>query len=75
MAANGYLIAGSGLSNGVDVLDQNGSLLARIQTTHPVENVAFSGSDFKTLWLTGIGGITKVEWDLAGPDPNNFYES
>ena len=73
IAANGYIIAGSGLSNGADVLDPYGSLIARIQTTHPVENIAFAGADLKTLFLVGIGGITKVEWDLEGPDPNNFY--
>jgi sugar lactone lactonase YvrE len=73
IAANGYIIAGTGLSNGVDVLDQYGSPLLRIQTNHPVENAAFAGKDFKTLYLTGIGGITKVEWDLAGPDPNRYY--
>jgi len=73
IAANGYIVVGSGLSNGADILDQYGSLLARIQTNHPVENVAFAGEDFKTLYLSGIGGITRVEWNLTGPDPNNYY--
>jgi sugar lactone lactonase YvrE len=73
IAANGYLVVGSGLSNGVDVLDPYGSLILRIQTNHPVENMAFAGADLKTLFLSGIGGITKVTWDLEGPDPNNFY--
>lgn len=73
IAANGYIIAGSGLSPSADVLDPYGSLLARIQTTHPVENAAFAGPDFRTLYLTGIGGITKVEWNLTGPDPNDYY--
>jgi sugar lactone lactonase YvrE len=74
VAANGYLIVGSGLSNGADIIDGQGALIARIQTNHPVENAAFAGPDLKTLFLTGIGGITKVEWNLTGPDPNNFYE-
>ena len=73
IAANGYILAGSGLSNGADVLDQYGSLLARIQTSHPVENVAFAGPELKTLYLTGIGGITRVDWNLTGPDPNEYY--
>lgn len=73
VAANGYLVASTGLSPGVDILDQSGSLIARIQAKHAVENIAWSGADFKTLWLSGIGAITKVEFDLAGPDPNNFY--
>jgi sugar lactone lactonase YvrE len=72
-AANGHLIVASALTPGVDVLDASGNLIMRIQTTHAVENINFSGSDFKTLWLVGIGGITKVEWDLAGPDPNNYF--
>ena len=73
IAQNGYMIVGSGLSLGADVLDENQSLIARIQTTHPVENVAFAGPDLKTLYLTGIGGITRVDWNLTGPDPNNYY--
>lgn len=73
VAANGYLVVGSGLSNGVDILDQYGSVIARIQTNHPVENIAWAGEDLKTLFLVGIGGITKVDFDLQGPDPNNYF--
>ncbi|KAL1619267.1 hypothetical protein SLS56_010210 [Neofusicoccum ribis] len=73
VAKNGYLVVGSGLSNGVDILDARGSPIARIQTNHPVENIAFAGDDLKTLYMVGIGGITKVEWDLEGPDPNNYF--
>ncbi|RDL33852.1 Uncharacterized protein BP5553_08220 [Venustampulla echinocandica] len=73
VAANGYLVVGSGLSNGADILDGDGSLIARIQTDHPVENVAFTGKDLKTVFLTGIGGITRVQWNLTGPDPNKFF--
>ncbi|KAI4156054.1 MAG: hypothetical protein LQ340_000565 [Diploschistes diacapsis] len=61
IAVNGYIIAGCGLSNGADILDQYGSLIARIQTNHPVENMAFAGPELKTLYLTGIGGITRVD--------------
>ncbi|KAI4158272.1 MAG: hypothetical protein LQ342_007607 [Letrouitia transgressa] len=67
VAANGYLVVASGLSTGVDILDSSGALVARIQATHPVENIAWSGKDLKTLWLVGIGGITRVDFDLAGP--------
>lgn len=66
VAANGYLVVAAGLSNGVDILDPEGVPIARIQASHPVENIAFSGTDRKTLWLVGIGGISKVEWDLIG---------
>ena len=73
IAANGYMVVGSGLSNGADIIDPYGALIARIQTTHPVENVAFTGPDLKTFYLVGIGGITRVECNLTGPDPNNYY--
>ncbi|KAK8017820.1 riboflavin transporter MCH5 [Apiospora rasikravindrae] len=73
IAKNGYIVVGSGLSNGVDVIDPYGSVILRIQTDHPVENMAFGGPDLKTLFLVGIGGISRVTWDLEGPDPNNYY--
>ena len=73
VAANGYIVVGSGLSNGADIIDPYGALILRIQTTHPVENVAFTGPDLRTLYLVGIGGITRVEWNLTGPDPNDYY--
>lgn len=67
VAANGYLVVASGLSTGVDILDSHGLPIVRIQTSHAVENIAWTGSELKTLWLVGIGGFTKVEFDLAGP--------
>lgn len=73
IADNGYLVVASGLSLGVDILTARGSVIARIQTNHPVENIAFAGEDLKTLYLVGIGGVSKVEWNLAGPDPKNYY--
>ncbi|KAI2624509.1 calcium-dependent phosphotriesterase [Xylaria nigripes] len=73
VAANGYLVIGGGLAPGVDITDELGNQIARIQTSHPVENIQWSGKDLKTLWLVGIGGITKVQFDLAGPDLANFY--
>ena len=66
-ARNGYVLVAGGLVPGVDILDASGSQIARIQTSHAVENFQWTGKDLKTLWLTGIGGITKVEFDLQGP--------
>ena len=63
VAKNGYLVAASGLSRGVDVLSADGTPLVRVQASHPVENVAFVKGD---LWLVGISGISKVEWNLVG---------
>jgi sugar lactone lactonase YvrE len=73
IAANGYLVIAGGLASGVDITDEFGNPIARIQTSHPVENIQWSGDDLKTLWLVGINGITKVQFDLAGPDLAHFY--
>ncbi|KAI1176517.1 hypothetical protein F4777DRAFT_270422 [Nemania sp. FL0916] len=73
VAANGYLVMAMGLAPGVDITDALGNHIARIQTNHAVENVQWSGNDLKTLWLVGINGITKVKFNLAGPNPVNLY--
>lgn len=65
-ARNGYVVTGAG--KGVDVLDVYGTLLVRIQTNYTVQNFAWTGSDYKTLWLMGQGGISKVEWNLQGQE-------
>ncbi|KAI9928522.1 hypothetical protein ASPWEDRAFT_336980 [Aspergillus wentii DTO 134E9] len=64
VAANGYIVAGTG--RGVDILDPVGQLLLTVQTNYTVQNFAWTGPELKTLWLMGQGGISKVEWDLAG---------
>ncbi len=66
VARNGYVVTGTG--KGVDVLDQQGALLVRIQTNYTVQNFAWTGGDLKTFWLMGQGGISRVEWDLQGQD-------
>ncbi|KAH8425700.1 SMP-30/gluconolactonase/LRE family protein [Aspergillus melleus] len=66
VAANGYILAGTG--RGVDVLDPAGQLLLTIQTNYTVQNFAWTGPELKTLWLMGNGGISKVEWELAGQE-------
>ncbi|KAI1323438.1 calcium-dependent phosphotriesterase [Xylariaceae sp. FL0255] len=73
VAANGYLLISGGLAPGVDIVDALGNHIARIQTNHAVENIQWTGNGLKTLWLVGIDGFTKVEFDLAGPDPANRY--
>ncbi|PYH95869.1 lactonohydrolase [Aspergillus ellipticus CBS 707.79] len=64
VAANGYIVTGCG--RGVDILDPSGQLLVTIQTNYTVQNFAWTGPELKTLWLMGNGGISKVEWELAG---------
>lgn len=66
VAANGYIVTATGF--GVDVLDTVGTLLVRVQTNYTVQNFAWTGEDLKTLWLTGQGGISKVEWGLKGQE-------
>jgi len=66
VARNGYVVTAAG--QGVDVLDPTGTLLVRVQTNYTVDNFAWTGPELKTLWLTGIGGVSKVEWNLQGQD-------
>lgn len=65
VARNGYVVTAAG--RGVDVLDMNGMLLLRIQANYTVLNFAWTGKVFETLWMVGIEGISKVEWNLPGP--------
>lgn len=64
VAQNGYVVTGAG--EGVDVLDEDGTLLVRVQTNYTVQNFAWTGKDLRTLWMFGDGGVSKVEWDLQG---------
>jgi sugar lactone lactonase YvrE len=66
VAANGYILTANGY--GVDVLDSDGQLLFIIQTNYTVQNFAWTGPELKTLWMMGQGGISKVEFDLAGQE-------
>lgn len=50
----------------VDVLDPYGTVLLRIVTTFAVNNLVFAGPDYKQLWLVGVGGVSRVNWDLEG---------
>lgn len=64
VSAEGLVVTGTG--HGVDVLDDMGQLLIRIQTNYTVQNFAWTGSDLKTFWMMGQGGISKVEWNITG---------
>ena len=65
VARNGYLVTGTGF--GVDVLDESGVLLVRIQTSFLATNVAWTGPDLTDLWIVGYGTFAKVTWALQGP--------
>lgn len=58
------MLTGSG--HGVDILDDVGQLLIRIQTNYTVQNFAWTGENLKTLWMTGQYGISKVEFNITG---------
>jgi hypothetical protein len=64
VSAEGLVVTATG--HGVDVLDNVGQLLIRIQTNYTVQNFAWTGKDLKTFWLMGQGGISRVEWDITG---------
>jgi len=64
VAQNGLIVTATG--RGVDVLDEVGTPIIRVQTNYSVENFAWTGDELKTLWITGQGGISKVEWNLQG---------
>ena len=64
IAQNGYIVTATG--HGVDVLDQAGTLLIRIQTNYTAVNIVWAGKDFEDLWIVGAGGISRVRWGLKG---------
>ena len=66
VAANGYVVTGAG--KGVDVVDDTGVLILRIQTNYIVQNFAWVGENLTEFWLMGQGGISRVRWNLVGQD-------
>jgi sugar lactone lactonase YvrE len=64
VARNGYVLTATG--HGVDILDEQGTLLVRIQTSYIAVNFQWTGDDLETLWIVGIGAISRVEWGLKG---------
>lgn len=64
VAANGMVVTGAG--KGVDIMDEYGTLVLRIQTNYTVQNFAWVGEDLKEFWLMGNGGISRVRWQLRG---------
>ena len=70
-APDGIKIVTSALQIGVNVIDPEGGLAARIQTKHVVEKISWTSKDPKTMYLVGIGGITKVDFALQRPGLSN----
>ncbi|KAH8645846.1 lactonohydrolase [Tricladium varicosporioides] len=64
IAANGYIVTGTG--HGVDVLDEKGSMVLRIQTNYTAASIEFVGPKRDELWIVGHGGVSRVKWNLIG---------
>ncbi|KAK5193336.1 hypothetical protein LTR92_006705 [Exophiala xenobiotica] len=52
--------------HGLDVIDEMGQLLIRVQVNHTVSNFAFTGPELNTVWLMGNKGISRVQWNITG---------
>ena len=69
VAANGMVVTAVGKD--VDVLDEFGTLIVRIQTNYTVQNFALAankmdGGKLAELWMMGNGGISRARWALEG---------
>ncbi len=53
-------------SNGVQVFNAQGQYLGTIPTPRPPQNLAFAGTDKKTLYVVGRGAASKVQMIAAG---------
>ena len=60
----GLVLTGAG--TGVDIIDDVGQLIMRVQTNYTVQNFAWVGNDLKELWMMGNGGISRVRWNIQG---------
>ncbi|PYI00537.1 lactonohydrolase [Aspergillus sclerotiicarbonarius CBS 121057] len=63
-ARNGYVATATG--HGVDVLDERGVLVVRVQTNFTVLNIVWAGEGLRELWMVGFGGVGRVRWGLEG---------
>lgn len=53
----------------MDVVDpEDGTVVVRIQTNFTVQNIVWTGADFKGFWLVGNSGIARVSWELQGQE-------
>ncbi len=64
VARNGYIATATG--HGVDVLDESGVPIVRVQTNFSVINIAWAGPGLEDLWMVGVGGVGRVRWNLPG---------
>ncbi|KEF56107.1 gluconolactonase [Exophiala aquamarina CBS 119918] len=64
VSREGLILTAGG--KGLDVIDDTGKLLIRVQANHSVSNFAFTGPELNTVWLLGANGISRVQWNITG---------
>lgn len=64
-ARNGYIVTAAG--NGLDIMDEYGTVLVRAQMNYTVLNFAWTGKDLDTIWAMGFEGVSEVRLNLPGP--------
>ena len=52
--------------NGIDVLDNIGQLIMRVQMNYTAVNFAWVGNDLRELWVVGQGAISRIRWNIQG---------
>ena len=58
-------------SGGIWVIAQSGEVIGVIRTSEVVRNLAFGGPDFRTLYLTPGGSLSKLEVKTPGIGPRS----
>lgn len=65
VARNGYIVTAAG--NGLDIMDEDGTILVRAQMNYTVLNFAWTGKNLDTIWSMGFDGVSEVKLNLPGP--------
>lgn len=66
ISREGLVVTATG--SGVDVLDDFGQLILRVQTNYTVQNFAWTGQNLTDLWMVGEGGVSRVRWNIQGQE-------
>lgn len=64
VSREGLVVTATG--NGVNVIDELGALILRVQTNYTVNNFQWAGPELNELWMTGMGGVGRVRWNVQG---------
>lgn len=66
VSREGLIVTAAG--TGLDVVDDSGQLILRVQTNYTVSNFAWAGEDLKEVWTTGAGGVSRIRWNIQGQE-------